>query len=139
MLNSYRLELDVSIAAAKKAGLMLKSCFGQARQQVDAQEAHDVKLKLDKDTQELITSLLLAAFPEDAIYGEEGQVGVSSAQRVWVIDPIDGTVNYFYGIPIFAVSIALRVDNELVLGCVYDPMQDELFTACRGQGATCND
>lgn len=123
--------------AARIAGTFLRKNFSRAKQ-VDEELAHDIKLRLDKDTQAIITAELQAAFPDIAILGEEGSTGSADAECRWIVDPLDGTVNYFFGIPIFAVSIALERRGELVLGCVYDPMQDEMFAAVAGGAATCN-
>lgn len=123
--------------AARSAGAFLRSSF-HSRKVVDEELAHDIKLRLDKETQALITAELLAAFPDSSILGEEGNSGSAAAAYRWIVDPLDGTVNYFFGIPIFAVSIALQVQGRVVLGCVYDPMQDEMFCAVEGGPATCN-
>ena len=123
--------LDVAESAAREAGAFLRDQFYNAKQ-VDEALLHDIKLRLDKESQELISNVLLAAFPESAILGEEGNSGAATTDYLWVVDPIDGTVNYFYGIPIYCVSIALQYRGELVLGCVYDPMQNECFTALAG-------
>ena len=123
--------------AARIAGTFLRKNFHTAKQ-VDEELAHDIKLRLDKDTQAIITAELQAAFPHIAILGEEGSTGSADAECRWIVDPLDGTVNYFYGIPIFAVSIALERRGKPVLGCVYDPMQDEMFAAVAGGQATCN-
>ena len=78
-------------------------------------------------------------FPDHAILGEEGNAENSSTEFEWVIDPIDGTVNYFYGIPHFCISIALRENGEIIVGVIYDPMRDELWHAERGGKAYLND
>jgi Archaeal fructose-1,6-bisphosphatase and related enzymes of inositol monophosphatase family len=67
--------------------------------------------------------LLLEEFPAHALYGEEGIVGDQSSDHQWIVDPLDGTVNYFYGIPHFCVSIALRLHKEIVVGVIYDPIR----------------
>ncbi len=72
-------------------------------------------------------------FPQHALYGEEGIVGDQSADHQWVVDPLDGTVNFFYGIPHFCTSIALRLHSEVIVGVIYDPMRDELWTAQKGK------
>ena len=123
--------------AAQLAGAFLREQF-HAPRMVDEDLLHDIKLRLDKESQELISRSLLAAFPESAILGEEGNCGDAAAEFLWVIDPIDGTVNYFYGIPIFCVSIALQHRGKWVLGCVYDPMQQECFEAVAGGQPTLN-
>jgi myo-inositol-1(or 4)-monophosphatase len=102
-------------------------------QQVNAAEAHDIKLQIDVETQQLITDLLLKQFPEHALYGEEGIVGDQSSEHQWVVDPLDGTVNYFYRIPHFCVSIALRFKGEIIVGVIYDPIRDEMWSGQKGE------
>lgn len=123
--------------AARCAGAFLREQFYSIKQ-VDESLAHDIKLRLDKESQQLIAAQLLAAFPASSILGEEGDDGAENAEFKWIVDPIDGTVNYFYGIPIFCVSIALQYRGKLVLGCVYDPMQQECFSAIAGKQPSLN-
>src|SRR5574338_1088914 len=99
--------LDAAENAARAAGKLLCENF-QRQQRVNAAAAHDIKLEIDVRTQDLIGKLLLDEFPGHALYGEEGIVGDQSSDHQWIVDPLDGTVNYFYGIPHFCVSIALR-------------------------------
>lgn len=110
---------------------------------------HDIKLELDVRCQNLIERKLAQAIPGAAFLGEEGVSGKSDADWRWVVDPIDGTVNFAYGIPHACVSIALqqrgnashsRIDREYstVLGLVYDPFCKELWTATRGGPARLN-
>ena len=129
--------LDSAIEAAQAAGGMLRANFGRPLN-VDANEAHDIKLELDRRSQELIEALLLARFPDHAIYGEEGMRGDPNSEFQWVIDPIDGTVNFFYGIPHFAISIALRRAGTIITGVIYDPMRDELWAVEEGGTPTLN-
>ncbi len=138
MTADYSAELKVAVEAARVAGEFLRQCF-DAPKTVNAESAHDLKLQLDKDTQLLISQRLRAAFPSYSVLGEEGETGQMTADAVWIVDPIDGTVNYFYGIPLFCVSIALQVKGKLVLGCVYDPMRDECYTAIAGSVARLNE
>lgn len=135
-MSDYTLQLHAAERAARLAGDFLRKHF-RSPLPVDEVSAHDIKLRLDKQTQQLIEAELLHEFPEYAVLGEEGR-SIAAQQPEWIIDPIDGTVNYFYGIPLFCVSIALRVRGKVVLGCVYDPMQDECFCALRTGAATCN-
>jgi myo-inositol-1(or 4)-monophosphatase len=124
--------LDAAEKAACAAGKFLRENFRQP-QRVNAVTAHDVKLEIDIQAQELITKLLLKEFPGHALYGEEGIVGDQSSEHQWVVDPLDGTVNYFYGIPHFCVSVALRVRSEIMVGVICDPIRDEIWTGQKGE------
>ncbi len=118
--------LQTAVQAAQGAGQLLRENFGTALA-VNAFEAHDIKLDLDVRAQDLITKILLERFPEHALYGEEGVAGNAASEYQWIVDPIDGTVNYFYGVPHFCVSIALRRGTEILLGVILDPMRHELW------------
>ncbi len=108
---------------------------------------HDVVTEVDEMSEQLIIAALRDAFPHDAFLAEEGgridavppAGGVGTAPgsdgRTWIIDPLDGTVNYANGIPVFCVSVGLAVGNSAVVGVVYDPVRDEMFTARAGGGA----
>lgn len=130
-------QLEIAIGAARAAGELLQSHFGRA---LDVNEfaAHDIKLDLDVRSQAVIEAILLGAFPEYAFYGEEGIAGNADSDWQWIVDPIDGTVNYFYSIPHFCISIALRQKREIMLGVIYDPMRDELWSVVRGGTPTLN-
>jgi myo-inositol-1(or 4)-monophosphatase len=130
--------LDFAIEAAYAAGGLLRAHYGRTHV-VDLDEAHDIKLELDRRSQALIESCLLQQFPSHAIYGEEGVRGDADSEFQWVIDPIDGTVNFFYGIPHFAISIALRQAKRIIVGVIYDPMRDELWWVEEGGVAMLND
>ena len=130
--------LDAAIEAARAAGELLRKNFGHPLR-VNSSEAHDIKLEIDVQTQELITKSLLGKFPEHALYGEEGIVGDQETDYQWVVDPLDGTVNYFYGIPHFCVSIALRYKSEVIVGVIYDPIRDEIWATQKGSEPTLND
>lgn len=129
--------LEAAVSAARAAGELLRTHFGRP---LDVSEflAHDIKLDLDVKSQELITQLLLDAFPEHALYGEEGIAGNQESEFQWIVDPIDGTVNYFYSIPHFCISIALRQREEIIVGVIYDPMRDELWQVEKGGPALLN-
>jgi myo-inositol-1(or 4)-monophosphatase len=124
--------LDVAENAARTAGHLLRQNFHRPLR-VSSAEAHDIKLEIDVQTQELITRLLLKEFPQHALYGEEGIVGDQSSPHQWVVDPLDGTVNYFYRIPHFCVSIALRFKGEVIVGVIYDPIREEMWSAQKGE------
>ena len=95
----------------------------------------DVVTEVDRAAEELIRARLLAARPDDGIIGEEGADTPSASGVTWVVDPIDGTVNFLYGIPQYAISIAARDGDQVVAGVVLDVTKGEAFTATRGGGA----
>ena len=98
----------------------------------------DVVTAADRAVEELLVSGIRAARPDDGVLGEEG-AGVEGTSGVrWVVDPIDGTVNYLYGIPQWAVSIGVEDSSGAVVGVVFDPAKDELWQAVRGAGSTLN-
>ena len=130
------------MAAAEAAAKLLRKNFG-ARLNVNESTQRDIKLELDVQAQATITRVILGDFPDHAILGEEGVAGRKDAETRWVVDPLDGTVNYFYNIPHYAVSIAAQQKIgpdrwETVAGVVLDPELDELFAAAAGQPATLN-
>ena len=129
--------LDAAVEAARAAGELLRQNFHRPLR-VNKTEAHDIKLEIDVQTQDLITKLLLKKFKHHALYGEEGVVGDQSSEHQWVVDPLDGTVNYYYRIPHFCVSIALRFKGEIIVGVIYDPMRDELWTGQKGEAPRLN-
>jgi myo-inositol-1(or 4)-monophosphatase len=133
-MRHYR---EAAEKAAQAAGELLRQNFHRPLR-VTAAEAHDIKLEIDVEAQDLITKSLLQQFPQHALYGEEGIVGDQASTHQWVVDPLDGTVNYFYHIPHFCVSIALRFKGEIVVGVIYDPIRDELWSVQKGEKPTLN-
>jgi myo-inositol-1(or 4)-monophosphatase len=131
--------LDLALAAAVEAGAMLaggRPAGPSGRPEVTGTKSSptDVVTEMDRESEALIRRLLLAARPADAILGEEG--GESGAGPVrWIVDPLDGTVNYLYGLADWSVSIAAEVDGEIVAGVVDAPVHGEVFTAVLGKGA----
>jgi myo-inositol-1(or 4)-monophosphatase len=130
--------LAAAVKAARAAGKIMRDNWHLPKR-VNSAEAHDIKLELDVRCQKLITKILFTAFPKISLLGEEGDSGDAKSQYRWVVDPIDGTVNYFYGMPHAAVSIALqsrlKTQNpkfKTVLGVIYNPFTDELWTATLG-------
>jgi myo-inositol-1(or 4)-monophosphatase len=123
--------LETAIAAAREAGVLLSTEFGRPPE-VNELLAHDIKLALDVEAQELIARRLLGRFPDHALYGEEGIAGNQGSEWQWIVDPIDGTVNYFYGLPHYCISIALRRGDEMQLGVIYDPSRKELWQTVKG-------
>ena len=113
---------------------MLQAAHGQAAVVAVKSSPTDIVTQLDRAAEQLIRDRLLAARPADAILGEEGgQTGHGSVR--WIVDPLDGTVNYLYGLPDWAVSVAAEVDGQVVAGAVCVPLQRAMFTATLGGGA----
>lgn len=137
--------LAAAVLAAQAAGKVMRANL-RLTKKVNVATQHDIKLELDVRCQKLIERTLRRAFPELPILGEEGVLGDPEAAARWVVDPIDGTVNFTYGIPHACVSIALQVrrgkgkkgEFQTMVGVVYDPFTDELWTAIRGQPAKLN-
>ena len=142
--------LAIAVAAAREAGELLASREGRVLVAATKSSPTDVVTEMDRRAEDLIRERILAARPGDAILGEEGgQIGdtASGGGVRWVIDPLDGTVNYLYGLHDWAVSIAAEaewvqggveggeVGRRIVAGAVFVPMRGELFTAVRGGGA----
>jgi len=126
---------EVAIEAATRTGQLLKAERGSRRQVAFKGSPTNLVTEMDGRAEALIIELLQAAFPSHGILSEErGSVGPASSHR-WIIDPLDGTTNYAHGFPVFAVSVALEVNGEVVLGVAYDPNLDECFVAERGRGA----
>jgi myo-inositol-1(or 4)-monophosphatase len=136
-----RAALAETVAAARAVGVLLRRNLHRPKK-ANSESLHDIKLELDVRSQTLIESKLRRKYPAIAVLGEEGNRGATEAAERWVIDPIDGTVNYAYGIPHACVSIALQSrrnqDYETVLGVVYDPFVDECWTAIQGGPARLN-
>jgi len=124
--------ITVAEQAARAAGALLRENFGCALD-VDEAKHHDIKLALDRESQDLITDILLKAYPDYALYGEEGIAGNQDSDYQWIVDPIDGTVNFFYGIPHYCVSIALRHKEDIIVGVIYDPSMDDLWAVEKGE------
>ncbi len=128
--------LDLAVATASEAAALVARGRATAADDVDVKSSPvDVVTAVDKASEELIVTRLLDARPGDGILGEEGAAREGTSGVRWVIDPIDGTVNFLYDLPAFAVSIAAEVDGRTVAGVVLNVATGDLFTATRGGGA----
>jgi myo-inositol-1(or 4)-monophosphatase len=129
--------LDLARQAASAAGRLLAERRPAARPAVVATKSSptDVVTEMDRAAERLIRRMIAGVRPGDAILGEEGgETGQGAAVR-WVVDPLDGTVNYLYGLPDWAVSVAAEVDGAIVAGAIVVPRRDEEFSAVLGSGA----
>ncbi|HUG47624.1 MAG TPA: inositol monophosphatase family protein [Candidatus Limnocylindria bacterium] len=140
---TYDDELQLASEAARNAGRLQMERYERLERIVHKTE-HDVVTEVDEMSEEMIISAIRASYPQDAFLAEESGrshvvapagVAFSEAQRLWIIDPLDGTVNYANGIPVFCVSIGLVVEGRPVAGVIYDPVRDELYSAQAGRGA----
>jgi len=146
--SELRQALAATVRAAHAAGQVMRKNLREPKV-VNEATSHDIKLELDVRCQKLIEKALQRAFPKIALLGEEGDSGATNEALRWVVDPIDGTVNFAYGIPHACVSIALqrrstfqvpssKSEYETIVGVVYDPFTDETWTAIRGEPTRLN-
>ncbi len=143
--SELRRALATAVAAARQAGAVMRHNLN-AKKIVNEASRHDIKLELDVRCQRLIERKLRADFPELPILGEEGLVGNPDAELRWVVDPIDGTVNFAYDVPHACTCIALQARDasakptgfRSIVGVTYDPFLDEMFTATAGGPARLN-
>jgi len=129
--------LPCMVDAAHAAGKIMRDNW-RSPKKVSSETQHDIKLELDVRCQKKITNILQKAFPDVPLLGEEGNSGDIDAEYRWVVDPIDGTVNFTYGIPHACVSVALQRRGRTQVGVVFDPFCDELWTAVHGKPALLN-
>jgi myo-inositol-1(or 4)-monophosphatase len=125
----------LAAAIARDAAELVTQTYGRPDLVGQKSSPTDVVTETDLHAEELIRSRVREATPEAGILGEEGEITERGARLQWVIDPLDGTVNFLYGVPLFAVSIAAAVDGEVVAGAVIDVLRGELFSAHAGGGA----
>ncbi len=130
-------ELSVAIESAKQAGEIIMKYFGHVNS-ISKKGEINLVTQADLEAEKHIIQNIRSSFPEDAILGEETGEKNSGGNRKWIIDPIDGTTNFAHGYPIFAVSIALEINDEISLGVIYCPYLNELFKAVKSRGALLN-
>ena len=122
---------------AREAGSVLMEHFGKIRQ-ITYKGIGDIVTEADKASEKLITERLLSKFPDDAVFGEEYGMSSAKSDNCWVTDPLDGTTNYAASFPIFAVVIALLQKGMPMLGVVFDPNTNRMYSAAKDNGATLN-
>ena len=129
-------DLALAERAARAAGEVLMSYFGRAAEGLDMKSSPtDPVSDADREAEEAIHRIIATERPDDGIIGEEGARTSPTNGRTWIVDPLDGTVNFLYGMRAWAVSIALEDSDGLSLGVVFNPVDQECFLAVRGEGA----
>jgi myo-inositol-1(or 4)-monophosphatase len=130
----------VAVSAARESAALIRANVGRATRLGEKSSPTDVVTRTDLDAEQLIRRLLADATPGARVLGEEGgqtptSGGIDAARLQWVVDPLDGTVNFLYSLPVVAVSVAAALDGDVVAGAVVDVLRDETFSASVGHGA----
>jgi myo-inositol-1(or 4)-monophosphatase len=125
----------LAVHAASTTAAMVRDRIGHAGSIDIKSSGTDLVTEVDRAAEELVTTIVLAARPDDGVVGEEGAAVAGTSGVRWIVDPIDGTTNFVYGHPGFAVSIAAEHEGEVVAAAVSDPLRAETFAAARGHGA----
>ncbi len=131
--------LGVAVDLARRAGALALSMREGSSADTTKTSPTDVVTAADRAVERLLLDGLRAARPDDGVLGEEGASRPGRTGLRWVVDPVDGTVNYLYGLPHWAVSVAVERDRSSLVGVVFDPVKDELFSAVRGRGSRLGD
>ncbi len=139
-MNSISANLNVMIKACEKASKILIRDFGELEKlQVSKKGPRDFVTNSDVKAEKIIIEELKKARPHYSIISEENGIEMNKdTSNSWIIDPIDGTINFLHGIPHFAISIALKSDDEIICGLIFDPIKDEMFYAEKNNGAFFN-
>jgi myo-inositol-1(or 4)-monophosphatase len=134
--------LDFALSTARQAGQLLRDHYHQKHIVQHKSSRIDLVTEADLASERLIVGAMRGRFPDHAILSEEGLGDLSEmageTPNLWVVDPLDGTINYAHGYPVWGLSIAHVEHGRVVLAVCYDPLRDEIFWAERGQGAWCN-
>ena len=137
-LDTMNTVLQTAIDAAQKAGKVLKEGFGTDFTISSKSQIHDLVTEYDHKSEAIIIETIRSSFPDHQILTEESGHHASDGDITWIIDPLDGTVNFAHGIPFFCVSIAAIQGTDILCGVIYSPMTEELFSAEKGGGAYLN-
>ena len=138
-MQSISPHLNIMIKASEKASKVLIRDFGEVEKlQVSNKGPSDFVTNADLKAEKIIIEELKRAKPKYSIISEEKGIENNNDKKTWIIDPIDGTINFLHGVPHFAISIALREGDEITTGLIYDPIKDEMFYAEKNNGAFFN-
>lgn len=132
--------LKTAIEAAHHAGKYIVDNIGKITEKdIACKQLSDFVTRIDVESEKIIIEIIKKKFPNHLFLAEESVVAVDRGIYKWIIDPLDGTTNFIHGYPVFSVSIALKYYEEIILGIVFDPTREELFTAEKGKGAFLNE
>ncbi len=131
--------IEVAVQAARAAGNILMQRFGRLKNVKYKSSFVDLVTEADLEAEKVILNILTARFPSHSILSEESGKNTIDSSSCWIIDPLDGTTNFTHRLPFFGISIAYTEENETLLGVVYDPYHDQLFTSLKGKGAFLNE
>ncbi len=131
--------LGTAFRAAMLAGdVILKNIGNISEKDIDIKQASDFVTYVDRESEKIIIQTIKSKYPQHHFFTEESLKEEGSGEYRWIIDPLDGTTNYIHSYPVFSLSIALEFNREIILGLIYDPLRDDLFTAETGGGAFLN-
>ena len=130
--------LNLAIRAARIAGAILKNGLGSVHDVRYKQGEYNLVTEIDTRSEKAIIETIRTEYPDHTFLAEESGLTEAKPEFRWIIDPLDGKMNFAHGLPVFCVSIALEVRGEIVLGVIYHPILDELFTAEKSKGAALN-
>ncbi|MBN2418060.1 MAG: inositol monophosphatase [Deltaproteobacteria bacterium] len=133
----WRKEMETAQRAAMEAGRILKGFYGNLKS-ISKKGEIDLVTEADLASEKAVIDIISRKFPDDMILAEESGEQGEKSDRLWIIDPLDGTTNFAHSFPFFAVSIGFQAGNEIVAGVVYNPVMDEFFEAEKGKGAFLN-
>src|SRR5205807_7767459 len=129
--------LETAVEIAREAGALLTTWF-ERRVTVETKGEDDLVTEADRSSERLVVERLRTHFPSHGIVAEEGGGHESSSEYRWYVDPLDGTTNFAHGFPVFNVTLALEFAGDLIVGVIFDPTRQEMFTVERGAGAYLN-
>ena len=131
--------LGTAFRAVILSGDYIRKNIGNiSKNEISVKQASDYVTRIDKESEQIIINTIKNTFPHHHFLTEESIKEYDTTNYRWIIDPLDGTTNFIHSYPVFAVSIALEYRGEIILGIVYDPLRDEIFTAEKGKGAFLN-
>lgn len=132
------LEQEINALCLEVGRYQMKNLGNRSLERFEKTNAIDVATEVDLRSEEMIIAFIRSKYPDHNILAEESGESNQESKYTWIIDPVDGTTNYAHGYPLFAISIGVKYEDEMFLGCIYLPALNLFYSAIKGQGATCN-